>query len=67
TFTDNVLYNNPGGLGRITAIHASGNITANPQYTNPASHAYQVPTTSPAARLHLWDGRLGQRAVAGGG
>ncbi|MGH2895157.1 MAG: right-handed parallel beta-helix repeat-containing protein [Solirubrobacteraceae bacterium] len=56
TFTDNVLYNNPGGLGRITAIHASGNITANPQYTNPAIHAYQVPTTSPAAALSLWNG-----------
>jgi parallel beta-helix repeat protein len=56
TFTANLLYNNPGGLGRLTAVHAADNTTANPQYTNPTTHTYQVPTTSPAATLSLWSG-----------
>ena len=58
TFHDNVLYNNPGGLGRLTAVQAYNNITTNPQYANPTTHNYQIPATSPAAPLNLWNGRF---------
>jgi Right handed beta helix region len=58
TFHDNILYNNPGGLGRLTAVQAYNNTTTNPQYANPATHNYRIPTTSPAAPLNLWNGAL---------
>ena len=58
TFHDNILYNNPGGLGRLTAVQAYNNITTNPQYANPTTHNYQTPPTSPTAPLNLWNGRF---------
>jgi hypothetical protein len=67
TFHNNLLYNNPGGLGRLTAVQATANTTANPQYTSPTTHNYQVPTGSPAAPLHLWDGRVPPAAVPAAG
>jgi hypothetical protein len=67
TFHNNLLYNNPGGLGRLTAIQATANTTANPQYTSTTTHNYQTPTTSPAAPLHLWDGRVPPAAVPAAG
>jgi hypothetical protein len=57
TFHDNILYNNPGGLGHLSYVQADNNTTTNPLYTDPTSHNYQPQTTSPAATWNLWNGR----------
>jgi parallel beta-helix repeat protein len=48
TFHDNLTYNNPGGIGHLTAVHAYSNTTANPHYLHGAAHDYRRP---PGARL----------------
>ena len=42
TFHDNVLFNDPGGLGDITAVRAYGNTTRNPGFINAARHDYET-------------------------
>jgi hypothetical protein len=56
SFHDNLSYNNPGGIGRVTAVQLYNNVTASPQYLGQAAHNYQVPATSPAAGWGLWTG-----------
>jgi hypothetical protein len=40
TFHDNILFNNPGGLGDLTAVSAYANTTRDPQFVNTARHDY---------------------------
>jgi hypothetical protein len=42
TFHGNVLFNNPGGLGDLTAVRAYGNATRNPEFVNTARHDYET-------------------------
>jgi Right handed beta helix region len=48
TFHDNILFNNPGGLGHLTAVRAYGNVTRDPGFENAAHHDY---TTRRAGQL----------------
>jgi hypothetical protein len=42
TFHDNVLFNEPGGLGNLTGVRAYGNTTRNPGFINAARHDYET-------------------------
>jgi hypothetical protein len=42
TFHDNILFNNPGGLGNLTAVRAYGNATRDPGFLNAARHDYET-------------------------
>ncbi|MGZ6576841.1 MAG: right-handed parallel beta-helix repeat-containing protein [Solirubrobacteraceae bacterium] len=42
TFHDNVLFNDPGGLGDLTAVRAYGNTTRDPGFINAARHDYET-------------------------
>jgi hypothetical protein len=42
TFHDNVLFNDPGGLGDLTDVRAYGNATRNPGFINAARHDYET-------------------------
>jgi hypothetical protein len=55
-FYNNLTFNDPGGLGRLTAVSAYGNVSANPQFINPAAGNFAVATSSPAVTWHLWSG-----------
>jgi hypothetical protein len=55
-FYNNLTFNDPGGVGRLTAVSAYGNVSANPQFVNPAVANFAVATSSPAAAWHLWNG-----------
>jgi hypothetical protein len=55
TFTNNIYYNNPDGLGRPNGIQATNNTNTDPQYINPATHNYQTQTTSPDTPWNLWN------------
>jgi hypothetical protein len=48
TFTHNCLNNNAGGnIETPTGYSTTNNTTATPDYTNPTTHNYTLPTTSP--------------------
>ena len=49
-------YNNPGGIGRLTAVSAYNNSSADPQLTDPAGQNFQPQSGSPAAAWGLWNG-----------
>ena len=61
TFTNNVLYNNPGGTANATGITLTNNTTTAPNLANPTTHDYRTTPTSPTllATWTLWDGNLG--------
>jgi hypothetical protein len=40
TFHGNILFNNPGGVGTLTAVRAYGNATRDPGFENAARHDY---------------------------
>ncbi|HET7047663.1 MAG TPA: hypothetical protein VFI54_05275, partial [Solirubrobacteraceae bacterium] len=56
SFHDNFQYGNPGGIGRLTAVSAYNNSSANPQLTDPADQNFQPQAGSPAAGWSLWNG-----------
>jgi hypothetical protein len=56
TFTDNDVYNNPGGIAAADGIGMRGNTTAAPDFVDAQGRDYR--TTSNSA-WHLWDGGLG--------
>ena len=58
SFHDNIQYGNPGGMGRLTAVSAYNNTSANPQLTDPANQNFQPQAGSPAAAWGLWSGTL---------
>ena len=55
-FYNNLTFNDPGGVGRLTAVSAYGNVNANPQFVNSPAGNFAVATSSPAAAWHLWNG-----------
>jgi hypothetical protein len=55
-FYNNLTFNDPGGVGRLTAVSAYGNVSANPQFVDPAAANFAVTASSPAAAWHLWNG-----------
>jgi hypothetical protein len=57
TFHGNISFQNPGGIGHVTAVRMYQNKTANPGYVNAAAHDYQVGTASPAAHWAMLPGR----------
>jgi hypothetical protein len=56
SFHDNIQYGNPGGIGRLSAVSAYNNSSANPQLTDPAGQNFQPQSGSPAATWGLWNG-----------
>jgi hypothetical protein len=66
TFTDNVVYNNPGGVADANGITLSDNTTAAPQLANIATHDYRTTARTPNAisSWNLWDGGPGTSPVA---
>ena len=46
-FHDNILYNNPGGIGHVTAVQTLRNTSANPDLSDPVQHDFRPP---PAAQ-----------------
>ena len=58
TFHNNILYGNPGGMGRLTAVRAYKNVRANPHFADPAQHDYQLLPNSPVTTSTLWNGIL---------
>jgi hypothetical protein len=61
SFTNNVVYNNPGGIANASGITLSGNSTAAPQLADPANHDYSTTARTPHAisSWNLWDGGSG--------
>ncbi|HEY1511235.1 MAG TPA: hypothetical protein VGF93_19660, partial [Solirubrobacteraceae bacterium] len=57
TFYENVLYNNPGGIGHVTAVKSYDNASANPDLTDPVQHDFRPDAGSPAAGWGLWNGK----------
>jgi hypothetical protein len=55
-FHDNVLYNDSGGIGRLSAVQTYANTSANPQLADPADHNYQPQSSSPVAAWGMWNG-----------
>jgi hypothetical protein len=61
TFTDNDVYDNPGGIAAASGVQMRGNTTAPPQLADPADHDFSTTNVTPDAlsRWGLWDGGLG--------
>jgi hypothetical protein len=61
TFTNNVVYNNPGGIADAPGITLNNNTTASPNLADPANHDYRTTPSSPTllSTWTLWDGNLG--------
>jgi chitodextrinase len=53
---NNDQWNNPGGLGSVSGITYSGNISSDPLFLNPASHDYAISPASPVHSWSLWNG-----------
>jgi parallel beta-helix repeat protein len=53
---NNDSFNNPGGFGSVAGITYSGNISADPQFVDAASHDYEVLPASPVLSWSLWTG-----------
>jgi chitodextrinase len=54
--SNNDQWNNPGGLGNVSGITYSGNISADPGFVDTASHDYEILPTSPLLSWSLWTG-----------
>lgn len=66
SFTDNLVYGNPGGVADASGIALAGNTTAAPYLADPQAHDFRVTPSSPAALAGwaLWDGNLGAETPA---
>ncbi len=60
SFTDNVVYGNPGGVSDASGIAQSGNRTLAPALADPQDHDFRVTSSTPLALAGwgLWDGNL---------
>jgi hypothetical protein len=58
SFTDNIVYNNPGGVASASGITLSGNTTAAPALADPGNHDYRLTGHAPLTLTAwgLWDG-----------
>jgi hypothetical protein len=66
SFTDNVVYNNPGGIAAARGLAVSGNTTKAPKFADAAAHDYRPTTASPDVISHwsLWNGHAGSMPIA---
>jgi hypothetical protein len=66
SFTNNVVFNNPGGIAAASGVTLSGNTTAAPNLADVTSHDYRTTGRTPAALANwsLWDGGAGSGPVA---
>ena len=66
SFTDNIVYDNPGGIAAAHGITLSGNTAHPPKFANAAAHDYRLTTASPDVITHwsLWDGEAGAMPTA---
>jgi hypothetical protein len=53
TFHDNDSFDNPGGMGRLTAVRAWGNTHTRPPFIDAVQHDYALPRHSTLHRRHL--------------
>jgi hypothetical protein len=71
SFTDNVVFNNPGGIASASGVTLNGNTTAAPNLADTTSHDYRMTSRTPSALTgwSLWDGGSddGPAAVAASG
>jgi chitodextrinase len=54
--SNNDQWNNPGGLGSVSGITYSGNISADPGFVDTASNDYKTLSTSPLLSWSIWNG-----------
>jgi parallel beta-helix repeat protein len=66
SFTNNIVYNNPGGIAIARGITLSGNTAHAPRFADAAAHDYRPTTASPDVITHwsLWDGQAGAMPTA---
>jgi hypothetical protein len=53
SFHNNDLFDNPGGMGRLTAVRAYGNTHARPAFVDAVEHDYALRRNSRLGRRHL--------------
>ena len=58
SFHNNDLFDNPGGMGRLTAVRKYGNTHARPAYVDAVEHDYALRQDSRLGRRHLGTRRL---------
>jgi hypothetical protein len=60
SFTNNDVYNNPGGIDNASGITLTANTTTNPSLADPQNHDYRPTTTTPntITTWNLWNGNL---------
>jgi hypothetical protein len=65
TFTNNDVYNTPGGIANADHVTINNNTTTAPNLVDAQNHDYRTTTTSPSllTTSHLWDGNLGARST----
>jgi hypothetical protein len=56
SFSDNVSFNNPGGIARVSDVAIRATTTANPQFVDAANHDYSVQSGSVGSGWSLWSG-----------
>jgi hypothetical protein len=56
TFSDNVSFNNPGGVARVSDVAVRATTTANPRFVDAANHDYGVQSASAVSHWSLWTG-----------
>jgi hypothetical protein len=58
SFTDNIIYNNPGGIASASGVTLSGNTTAAPGLADPSNHDYRLTGHAPPTLTAwgLWNG-----------
>jgi hypothetical protein len=56
TFTNNVSFNNSGGVSRVSDVTVSGTSTANPRFIDAFSHNYTLQSASPLSGWSMWSG-----------
>jgi Right handed beta helix region len=57
SFHDNLLFGDPGGVGRVTAVQLWNNVTADPLFVSASAHDYALLAGSPASGWGLWSGQ----------
>jgi hypothetical protein len=56
TFSDNLSFDNPGGVARVSNVTVTGTTTADPRFVDAPRHDYNLLAGSTATRWSLWNG-----------
>jgi hypothetical protein len=56
TFSDNLSFDNPGGVARVSNVTVTGTTTADPRFVDAPRHDYNLLAGSAATRWSLWNG-----------